>query len=613
MTTDRPAPRHALVFGASGFVGRHLVLALAAAGARVTAAVRTAASQERLQRWLVEHGLHEHVGFTLADFHAPAIVHDEAAARTRITEIHNCAGTYRFGMSAAEAREANVGIVERIVDFAASLPKLGRLVHISGYRVGGQDPASVPWPEEARARRYRRLGAYEASKVESDAVLQARARERGVPFTIVNPSSVIGHSLTGETDQLIGLASTVQQLWAGSTRALPGNGTTFLPVVTVDYLAEFMAAAATDALAVDQSYWVLDERTPPLPVMLADLAEHLGVAAPRLRVPVAVIKRLPRWATGADPETLTFLSADRYPTRSANELAERHGLRQPDVATALQRWVDYLAARRFDVSEAGAGAEEGPAAGPGARSIDSAGGVRSFALGRANASRLVLPGLPTNADTWAPIAADLDARVVDLPGIGLSGPAGRPGSVGQEWDRWLSAVVGERTVDLVGHSLGAAAAVMIADRHPDQVRSLTLVAPFFLQPAPRRAATQRLAVRPYLRFASAVSLSRMLTGDRGAARLLASTAADLRRRGARAVARYLRQAASPAWRKELREMLDRYAGPVRIIVGERDPLDAALAPERARRSVVVGGAGHHPHLTHPEEAARLIADVVAAT
>ncbi len=48
---------------------------------------------------------------------------------------------------------------------------------------------------------------------------------------------MIGDSATGESDQHIGLASTVEQIWNDTAAALPGNESTFLPIVTVDYLA----------------------------------------------------------------------------------------------------------------------------------------------------------------------------------------------------------------------------------------------------------------------------------------------------------------------------------------------------------------------------------------
>ncbi|WP_240971355.1 MULTISPECIES: SDR family oxidoreductase [unclassified Microbispora] len=128
-------------------------------------------------------------------------------------------------MQADEARRANVDSVRSVVVFAARLPRLRRLVHVSGYRVGGQDPR--PWSEERRRETYRALGAYEASKVEADAVYRFEAERLGVPWSVVNPASVIGDSVTGEAGQYLGLASTLRDLWRGGLPVVPGNARTF--------------------------------------------------------------------------------------------------------------------------------------------------------------------------------------------------------------------------------------------------------------------------------------------------------------------------------------------------------------------------------------------------
>jgi len=577
--------RHALVFGASGLVGRHLIQALAEAGADVTAAVRSAASGALVERWLRDHGLRRSIHLTIVDFDAPEIILGGYSALSSVTEIHNCAGSYRFGMTAQEARDANVGIVERLLDLADHLPHLQRVVHISGYRVGGQDPTTVPWSDDHRAAVYKELGAYEASKVESDAIFQARASSRRIPWTIVNPSSVIGDSTTGESDQLIGLATTIEQLWNGTTAALPAGETTFLPVITVDYLASFMAAAAVDPDAEGKAYWILDDATPPLADLLTHVGRHLGARVPRLRMPVGVITRLPQWITKADPETLGFLSTDRYPTDSAIDFARRHGLEMPDVLVSLDRWADHLAAHRF-----------GTASADDRRFVD-AGGLRTFELGAPGSDRLILPGLPVNADTWAEVAAGIGARAVDLPGLGLSDGTGMP-----DWHQWLPAILGEGPVDLIGHSIGAAAAVLAADRFPDRVKSLTLIAPFFLQPPMSGAARLTPVVRSVLRRADPARLSRRLTGSEASAAALASSAHDLRRRRARSVAQHLALASSSSWRAELQDALARFGGPVRIITGTDDP----LTPEAIERVssdpnvelASISDAGHHPQLTH---------------
>lgn len=591
--TAPETPRHALVFGASGLIGRHLILTLTNAGARVTAAVRTVESGARVQQWLGTHGLTSAVDIALVDFDAPEILPGGASAFASITEIHSCAGSYRFGMSAEEARNANVGIVEKVIGFAAELPRLQRVVHISGYRVGGQDPATVPWSEEHRAAAYKELGAYEASKVESDAVFQASALERGIPWTIVNPSSVIGDSKTGESDQLVGLPATIEQIWNGTAAALPGDETTFLPVLTVDYLAAFMAAAAVDPDAAGKAYWVLDDATPPPADLLTHVGRHIGGKVPRVRMPVGVITRLPQWITKADPETLTFMSADRYPTGSAIEFARRHGLEMPEVHTSLERWADHLAAHRFGAAPAGD------------RRFVDAGGVRTFELGRAGSARLILPGLPVNADTWADVASGIGARVVDLPGLGLSGGTGI-----RDWERWLPAVLGDEPADLIGHSIGAAAAVVAADRLPGRVGSLTLIAPFFLQ-APGGVSTRmRPLVSAVLRRSAPARLSLRLTGSESSAAALESSAADLRHRSAKRAAEQLALAGSTQWRAQLQDALRRFRGPVRIITGADDPLAPDAAEQLAAlpdvELISIPGAGHHPQLTHGDALVELL-------
>jgi dihydroflavonol-4-reductase len=350
---DRSTPkRNALVFGATGFIGRWLVKELLDQHIPTVAAVRTSASAAQLVTWLDDHHspteLMRAVQVNLTTDH----VGDTPADLEEITEVFSLAGAYRFGMTADEARAANVDTARRVVQFAAILPTAQRLVYLSGYRVGGQDPNSAPWSPDRVETDYKRLGAYEASKVESDAVVQATAKALGVPLTIVNPSTVIGHARTGETNQRIGLAATVIDLIQGRLPALIGGPSTFVPVVTVDYLARFMALLPTLPETNGQSYWVLDDATPPLPDLLRLLAAHHGVKSPRLRIPVGLLKRLPTSLTHADPETLSFLSSDRYPTEPANALATAHGLHHTDISTALHRWSEHLtASQRVDQAD----------------------------------------------------------------------------------------------------------------------------------------------------------------------------------------------------------------------------------------------------------------------
>lgn len=194
------ASRTALVFGASGFIGRWLVRELLLQGVTVVAAVRTAGSHARLAEWLRSHGVGNETDHLIVDFDDESLVLDLShPSLDGVTEVYNVAGTHLFGMTNGQTRVANVVSSERIVVPASKLPTLARLVHLSGYRVGSQDPSTVPWTAEQMHSDCSRLGAFEASKVESDAVVQATATTLGAPWTIVNPATVIGNSVTGES------------------------------------------------------------------------------------------------------------------------------------------------------------------------------------------------------------------------------------------------------------------------------------------------------------------------------------------------------------------------------------------------------------------------------
>ncbi|MGW5732962.1 MULTISPECIES: alpha/beta fold hydrolase [Streptomyces] len=586
----RANERHALVLGASGFIGRHVVLALGQAGVQVTTASRSRASYRRLAQWLAAHGQQTAPADLRVDFAEPSLIEGECED---VTEIYNCAGAYRFGMSQDEARRANVDSVRAVVTFAARLPNLRHLVQVSGYRVGGHDPAS--WSEEQRRETYQKLGAYEASRVEADVTFRAMAAQLGVAWSIVNPPSVIGDSVTGESDQHLGLATNVKDIWQGSLAALPGNARTFVPVVAADYLARFMTLLPVDESTQGAAYWPLDDDTPALPDLLTLIAEHYRVKAPRTRVPVPLLKRLPRWLTRADPETLTFLSTDRYPTDSARAFAARNGLAMPDTATTIRRWADHLAAHRFGDAPAGE------------RRFTTPGGIRTFELGEAGAPTVVLPGLPVNADTWAPVVAAVgQARAVDLPGLGMSA-GGR-----DDWPSWLASLVTETGArHLVGHSIGAAAAVEAATAHPCALDQLTLVSPFFLQAPSARAVQWVPLSRWYLGRIRPEALAERLTGGREHAGALRSSTADLRRgSGAAIVARLLAATAKSAWREDLKAKLRHYPGSVHVIVGSEDPLTregrALLGTLPHATVTVLAGAGHHPQLTHPDDVALAI-------
>jgi nucleoside-diphosphate-sugar epimerase/pimeloyl-ACP methyl ester carboxylesterase len=611
--TSASAP-DAVVFGATGFIGRWTVLHLLDQGRTIAAVVREPARGRRgagtggeplasregeLRAWLQDHGVAaERLAVVAGDLTGGAGLGLSAADDERLAgvrDVFNTAAIYRFGLRREEARTVNVEGALNVLRWAATRPGLRRLIHVSGYRVGLGPQARYPLPEAELVKLYRGKGAYEGSKTEGDAAVRVVAAQLGVPLTVVNPSGVIGHSTTGEAGQYIGPAELVRDLWTGRLPALPGTTRTFVPVVAVDHFAKFMAAIPEHDPEPGGLHWVLDENTPDLPDMVRLLAGHLGVRAPRTLVPVALIRSLPTALTGANPETLAFLTEDRYDTASAERVAEVAGLRQPPVETALRRWADRLVADRFGTA---------PAVLPGG--FHEVGGSRTYVAGDGTSPDFVLlHGHPLDGESWQGVLSELDeapALVADLPGLGRSAPTA---ATPLDWLTDLLAPVRTRPV-IVAHSAATAPALRYAAVHPDRITALLLISPYFLQEeAPRLLRTPALAT-PLLKRISADRLATSLLGASGgvssdeARRAIASAAAQLHRPGvARRTAHWLRAANHPTERATLQALLSGTkpgSVPVHIVVGQLDPLLGDPGPATI---TTIPATGHHPHLTHP--------------
>ncbi|GAA3679623.1 alpha/beta fold hydrolase [Nonomuraea antimicrobica] len=559
-------PPDSIVFGAAGFIGRCLVAELLRRGRADEAAVR--GDGDRLTAWLTGQGVPlDGLSVVRADITRPGLGLP-ATGLDDVRDVHNCAARFAFGLSVAEARAANVTGALNVLDWAADLKSLRRVVHLSGYRVSG--PGGGP-PD------YRGLGAYEASKKEGDAAVRARARERGIPLTIANPATAIGQG------QFLGLASVVSDLWHGRLPAVPGGREVFVPVVDVGYLAAFLAALPGDERTEGQAYWILDDRTPVLPDLLELLATHMGVRAPRRTIPVGLLRRLPRALTGADPETLSFLSTDRYDTAPADAFAERIGLRRPPIEPTLRAWADDLVAARF-------GAIAAP---PRPYGYQQVAGTATWVTGeRVRPAHVLLYGLPLDSGSWAQVADRLDGPVLaaDLPGLGGSGPGHRP------LEEWLADLLrsAETRPVLVAHSLACGPAIRFAAAHPERLARLVLFAPAVLQ-APSPWPLRSGGAAAVLRRTPPARLARLLGLPEGA------VAAPFSRPGqARRAVAALR--ALHADRHDLRRALDGLDVPVELVAGSADPLTVAVD----RPVTTIDGAGHYPQLTHPEAVAAAI-------
>ena len=222
--------------------------------------------------------------------------------------------------------------------------------HLQRIGIDLQRPERTDWDKV-----YQRTGAYEGSKLEAHFRVHARMAELQAPLTVVHPATVCGHSRSGHILPAQPLAGLISNLAGGLLGAIPGSTAHWLPLVSVDFLAELIVAAAFDEQQAGQEILALDAATPNLQGMLQQLAHTLGVSAPSRHVSIPLLRALlkipgvPRLLR-TDAESLDFIQTTRFDTAATDALVQRHGLVWPDITQALRMTARYLVSTPSAVS-----------------------------------------------------------------------------------------------------------------------------------------------------------------------------------------------------------------------------------------------------------------------
>jgi pyruvate dehydrogenase E2 component (dihydrolipoamide acetyltransferase) len=249
------------------------------------------------------------------------------------------------------------------------------------------------------------------------------------------------------------------------------------------------------------------------------------------------------------------------------------------------------------------------------RDASLAEGIAFFALGGEGPPALLLHGFGSDHFLWLAnqqaVAKAATVAALDLPGHGESSLDVGDGTIAAVAER-VAAILDRkdmRKAHLIGHSLGGGVALVLAERRPDLVASLVLIAPAglgrgvdhrFLSEYPRLAAPdatasllQRLVVRP--RLINKFMVGRVLNQ---LARPGARDALERIAQGIEMSEAAVRRAAAAIAARDL---------PRLIVWGKEDainPLSEARLGALGGDILLVEGAGHLPHV----EAPRLVND-----
>jgi len=228
------------ILGGSGFVGRHLCQALAAAGYRVRVATR---HRERAKEQLI---LLPTVEVEVVDVHDPRALAEFLRGAEAVV---NLIGVLHGGRGSGSFQAAHVGLARAVVE-ACRKAGVRRLLHMSALGAAANAPS-----------------AYLRSKAEAEAVVSAS----GLDWTIFRPSVLFGHD-----DSFLNLFAEILKVFPvvmlGSPRAR------FKPVF-VDDVAAVFEKALPDLGSHGKSY----ELCGPRVYTLRQLVEFTAVTTGRRR------------------------------------------------------------------------------------------------------------------------------------------------------------------------------------------------------------------------------------------------------------------------------------------------------------------------------------------
>lgn len=254
----------ALVTGASGFIGRRLVMELARRGHETACLVRPTSKTAPLRDLPVE--------FVLGDLgHAASLVH---AVKGR-DHIFHLAGVIQAIDGPAFETDNALGTRHLVDACLQAAPGVKRFVFVSSIAAAGPSPDGKALTEDDEPRP---VSAYGRSKLAAERiVLEAGAR---MPVTIVRPPNVLGPG-SREIERALGLLR---------KRLVPalGDGRPRTSLIDVDDLVEALLLAAENPRSVGRIYFVTDGRAYAWSEITAAIAEELGIKRFMIKVPFGI-------------------------------------------------------------------------------------------------------------------------------------------------------------------------------------------------------------------------------------------------------------------------------------------------------------------------------------
>lgn len=340
-----------LLTGASGFIGSWLATELSREGHQLDLLLRKPGQLSQVQAFCEQHcgelgALHALPG----DLSQAWFGWGQWPQQKQWDVIIHCGALFGWGLNYELAWQTNVQGSVRIVELAAQ--QHAQLFWLGGFMLHNQQHL-----QELNIQRclqennfkplYRKVGVYEASKIEAHYRSVETAEKLGVAYNVLHPATLIGHSQLGELHQGQSIYQLGLQLKQQKLTAIPGSPRHVLPMVEIDVLVAVMRSLVREPLASGSQLVAVNDAGLNLAGCIKLLAEGMSVAAPQKFIPIWLLKRIlqiPGVAAllGSDKESLAFIRPERPQFAPLQTFCKQRAIHLPDLTQSLRYLGAYI-------------------------------------------------------------------------------------------------------------------------------------------------------------------------------------------------------------------------------------------------------------------------------
>ena len=345
-----------LLTGFPGFIGKRLLVALAARHARKNFVLivqeRLVDRAEALLSALAEEvsGFAGRWEIAVGDITARRLGMSEethADLLERVNEVWHLAAIYDLSVEEHLAYRVNVVGTINVLDFCEACQSFERFMYVSTCFVSGSRDGLVREVELDEGQGFKNH--YESTKFWAEVEVQRRMET--IPTVIFRPGIVVGDSRTGETAKYDGpyyLMRFIMKMPERVPMLNVGSGKNLVNIVPVDFVIDAMVEIAGQEGATNEVYHLAD----PNPMRAGDLVElimeTMGKAPPIGSLPPFIINTALRLSSVQSlveiphEAVVYFNHGARYGTDNMLTALEDTEVRCPHISSYLDTIVHYL-------------------------------------------------------------------------------------------------------------------------------------------------------------------------------------------------------------------------------------------------------------------------------